>query len=103
MPTKADLTTQERSCKEGAVGAGGTSGVKMVLTLLTKVVVLHMRLTIEEVREMRFQKTSAGTILAAWIQAVGLGLEERVNLLPPQVTESLIENNLLSGIKDTVN
>lgn len=62
-----------------------------------------MRLTIEDVREMRFQKTSAGTILAAWIQAVGLGLEERVNLLPPQVTESLIENNLLSGIKDTVN
>lgn len=60
VPTKADPSTKERRCKgrTSTIGAVGTSGVEMVLTLLTEVVVLHMGLTKVEVRETSFQRTS---------------------------------------------
>ena len=34
MPTKADLTAEERSCKWDAVGVKGAGGVDIILTLL---------------------------------------------------------------------
>ena len=34
VPTKADPSTKERSCKRGAVGAKGAGGINMILALL---------------------------------------------------------------------
>ena len=33
VPTKADPTAEERSCKGFAIGAGGAGGIKVILTL----------------------------------------------------------------------
>ena len=49
VPTKADLTMKEQSCKRGMVGAGGAGGSEMILALLTEVVAFHMRLSIIEI------------------------------------------------------
>ena len=34
VPTKADPTAKERSCKRGVVGAKGSGGIDMILALL---------------------------------------------------------------------
>ena len=50
LPTKVDAVTQKRCCKRNAVGALGSSGGKVILTLLAKVIVFQVKLTTIDVR-----------------------------------------------------
>ncbi len=51
VPTNADPTTKERGCKGCAIATLGAGGVEVILTLLTKVVTLLMKLPKVEVGE----------------------------------------------------
>lgn len=55
-------TPRVRSCKGGTITALSVGCVEMSLTLLTKVVAFHMRLTILGVEEPGFQRTLSRTI-----------------------------------------
>ena len=48
--TEVDAVLKEGCCKENAVGAFGSSGGKVIFTLLTEVIVFFVRLTIIDVR-----------------------------------------------------
>ena len=62
------------------VGASGTGGVEVVLTLLTEVVILHMRLLIIEIRESSLQLPFSVTFLmASRFRTIGLCLEKRIH------------------------
>ena len=65
MPAKADPITKEGGRKRGAVRASGAGGGKMILTLLTEVVALYVRLTIVEVREPSLQLSFS---VAGWLE-----------------------------------
>ena len=45
-PLIADGPTEEGSCKQGTIGAGGPCCVEMVLALLTKVIAVHVQFSI---------------------------------------------------------
>ena len=72
---KADPATKERGGKECSIRANGTRGSKMNLTLLAKVVALHVEFSMVEVRESGFERT----LSRAWFQATCLRLEEQVH------------------------
>ena len=48
--TEVDAVPKERCCKENAVGAFGSAGGKVILTLLTEVIAFHVGLTTIDVR-----------------------------------------------------
>ena len=50
LPIEVDAITQERCCKRNAVGAFGSGGGKVILTLLTKVIAFHVGFTTIDVR-----------------------------------------------------
>lgn len=45
LPTKVDVVMHEKSCKENVVGPLGSGGGKLILTLLAKIIIFHVRLT----------------------------------------------------------
>lgn len=49
LPTEVDLILEKQSCKENALMAYGTSCVKIILALLTKVIPLYMQAFIIQV------------------------------------------------------
>ena len=53
----ADGPTEERDCKRGTIGAGGPCCVKIVFTLLRKVITVHVRFFIIKVGEPGPQRT----------------------------------------------
>ena len=50
LPTEVDAVPQEGCCKENAVGAFGSSGGKVILTLLSEVIAFHVRFTTIDVK-----------------------------------------------------
>ena len=50
LPTEVDAVTQERYCKGNAVETFGSSGGKVVFTLLAKVIVFYVGLTTIDVK-----------------------------------------------------
>ena len=50
LPTEVDVVTQEGCCKGNTVGTFGSGGSKVILTLLAKVIALHVGLTTIDVR-----------------------------------------------------
>lgn len=50
-PSEADPVIKERGGKRGLIRARGPGGVKMILTLLTKMVAVHVRLPGVQLRE----------------------------------------------------
>ena len=46
VPAEADRPAEEQGCKRDTVGAGSTGGLEMVLTLLAKLVAIHVRFPI---------------------------------------------------------
>lgn len=54
MPAKIDPIIKEKSCKQGAVTVNGAGNSKMILTLLIKVVIFYVGLTIVKVGEFSF-------------------------------------------------
>ena len=70
------LDTKEQSCKQGVVGASGTGGITMVLTLLTEVVAFHVKRSIIKTREPTLQLFFS---VAGKFGTTGLGLEEKIH------------------------
>lgn len=70
---KADLAKREKSGKGCLVRTSGTGGGKMIHTLLTEVVVLHVGFTMIEIWEVGFERT----FLRAWFRATCLRLENK--------------------------
>ena len=50
LPTEVDAVTQKECCKGNAVGALGSGGGKVILTLLAKVIAFYVGLTTIDVR-----------------------------------------------------
>ena len=72
---KVDLATKEKSGKRCLVRTSGTGAGEMILTLLAKVVALHIRFTMVKVREPGFERTPS----RAWFWATRLRLEDRIH------------------------
>ena len=67
LPIEVNAITQERCCKGNAIGAFGSGGGKMVLTLLAEVIASHMGLTTIDVRWSSLQWLLMGVVRGgAW-------------------------------------
>ena len=59
-PSKTDTPTKKRGGERGLVGASGQGSVKMILTLLTKMVAIHVRFSKVQVRKPGLKRTLSG-------------------------------------------
>ena len=50
LPMEVDVITEEKCCKGNTVGALGSSGGKVIFTLLAEVIVFYMGLTMIDVK-----------------------------------------------------
>ena len=77
MPAEADPIAEKEGCKRASSSGGG----KMILTLLTKVVALYVRLTIIEFQEPQPLAVLLSDFPFGWLGLEGMSLC-RLWLLP---------------------
>ena len=56
MPIEVDRPAEEQGCKQNTVEVGSTGGLKMVLTLLTKLVAIYVGFPIVQVGKTSFKR-----------------------------------------------
>ena len=57
MPADVDWPAEDRGCKRDTVGVGSTGGLKMVLTVLAKLVAINVGFSIVQVGKTGFERT----------------------------------------------
>ena len=62
LPTEVDTVPKEGYCKRNAVGAFGSGGGKVILTLLTEVIAFYVGLTMIDVRWSGLQWLLTGAV-----------------------------------------
>ena len=63
LPVKVDLILKKKGCKQNSVWSGGSCGGKIVFTLLTKVIALHIGPIIVDVQGFGLEFVSRRSIL----------------------------------------
>ena len=61
LPTKVDIVSQKKGCKQNLVYSGGFAGGKIVFALLTEVITFHVRPTVVNVQSLGFEFVSRST------------------------------------------
>lgn len=58
LPIKANLISKKKSCKRDLICPNDSSSGKVVLKLLTEGIILHIRLTVIDIRELGLGHTT---------------------------------------------
>lgn len=88
-----DWPVEKRSCKQNTVGLGSTDSLKLVFTLLTELITIHVRFSIVQVGKTSFKKTLSRPLVGSAIflnihEDFHKLLEVRINVLGQRRHES---------------
>lgn len=79
-PTETDISSKKRGFKRGAVRTSGSGCFKMVLTLLTEIIAVHVRFSIVQVRNPGFERALSRSSLILTLDGFHIDLHKLMKI-----------------------